>query len=153
VRAALWIVVAGLAAGGCGGEERTTAAEEPTKTPTPTPTPTETANPAPVERARSVDDCLKLWNADALAPENYQVSANEFVAELARKGRTPVLVDYQRPDCFVVVPIGPRRIAWFTAGNGRSPYSVPQRRNLEAGERVPYNARAMRDGRIRPARR
>jgi hypothetical protein len=29
---------------------------------------------------------------------------------------------------------------------------VPQRRNLEAGERVSYNARALRDGRIMPAR-
>jgi hypothetical protein len=149
VREALSILVAGMVAAGCGGEERTTAGAE-TKTPTPTPTPTETAKPAPVERARSVDDCLKLWNADALEPGNYQVSANEFVAELAQKGRTPVLVDYQKPDCFVVAPIGPRRIAWFTAAGGRPPFSVPQRRNLKAGERVPYNGRALKDGRIEP---
>lgn len=148
MRAPVAIAVAGLVAGGCGGEERPTAEEEPTKTATPTPT--KTAKPAPVERARSVADCLKLWNADALDPGNYQVSANEFVAELAQKGRTPVAVDYQKPHCFVVVPIGPRRIAWFTAANGRSPFSVPQRRNLKAGERVPYNARALKDGTIRP---
>jgi hypothetical protein len=150
VRAALWIVIAGLVIASCGDDEPTTAVAEPTTTPTPTPTPTETAQPAPVERARSVEDCLKLWNADALEPGNYQVSANEFVAELAQKGRTPVAVDYQKPHCFVVVPIGSRRIAWFTAANGRSPFSVPQRRNLKSGERVPYNARARKDGTIAP---
>jgi hypothetical protein len=145
VRRLLWIpVVAALA--GCGGND---AAAPAAKT-TPEPTPTETASPAPVERARSADDCLKLWNADTLAAENYQVSAKEFIAELARNGRTPVLVDYQRRTCYVVAPIGPRRIAWFTAANGRAPYSVPQRRNLKPGERVPYNARALRDGRIAP---
>jgi hypothetical protein len=146
VRVAPGIAVALLLLTGCGSEEGDVpAAEEPAKTPTATPT--ETPEPAP-ERARSVRGCAELWNADALAPANYQVSANEFVAELAQKGRTPVLVDYQRPDCFVVVPIGARRIAWFTAANGRAPFSVPQRRNLKAGERVPYNARALRDGRI-----
>jgi hypothetical protein len=148
VRATVAIAAAGLVAAGCGGEDRTTVEAQPTTTATPTPT--ETAKPAPVERARSVDDCLKLWNADALDPANYQVSANEFVAELAKKRRTPVAVDYQKPHCFVVVPVGPRRIAWFTAANGRSPFSVPQRRNLESGERVPYNARARQDGTIAP---
>jgi hypothetical protein len=146
VRATVAIAVAGLVAAGCGGEDRSTTEAEPTETATPTPT--ETAKAAPVERARSVDDCLKLWNADALDPGNYQVSANEFVAELARKGRTPVLVDFQRPHCYVVAPIGARRIAWFTAADGRAPYSVPERRNLEPGEKVPYNARALDDGRI-----
>jgi hypothetical protein len=138
-------VVAALATG-CGED----AEEAPAAKTTPESTPTETASPAPAERARSADDCLKLWNADTLAAENYQVSAKEFIAELARNGRTPVLVDYQRRTCYVVAPIGPRRIAWFTAANGRAPYSVPQRRNLEPGERVPYNARALRDGRIAP---
>ena len=140
-------MVAALAAG-CGDD----AEEAPAAKTTPEPTPTETPKPAPVERARSADACLKLWNADTLAAENYQVSAKQFVAELARKDRTPVLVEYQRRDCYVVAPIGPRRIAWFTAANGRAPYSVPQRRDLKPGERVPYNARALRDGRIAPAR-
>ncbi len=148
MRATVAIAAAALVAGGCGGDDRPTADAEPTKTATPTPTKTPEA--APVERARSANDCLKLWNADALDPENYQVSANEFVAELAKKGRTPVAVDYQKPHCFVVVPVGPRRIAWFTAANGRPPFSVPQRRNLKAGERVPYNARARKDGTVAP---
>jgi hypothetical protein len=149
VRAALWIAVAGIAVAGCGAEERETASAG---TATATASPTETPDPAPVERARSADDCLKLWNADTLPADNYQVSAKEFVAELARNGRTPVLVDYQRRDCYVVAPIGSRRIAWFTAADGRAPYSIPQRRSLKAGERVPYNARALRDGRIVPRR-
>jgi hypothetical protein len=149
VRVAVWIAVVGLAVAGCGEEERERASAE---APAATATPTKTPDPAPVERARSADDCLKLWNADTLAAENYQVSAKEFIAELARKGRTPVLVEYQRRSCYVVAPIGPRRIAWFTAAGGHAPYSVPQRRNLERGERVPYNARALRDGRIAPGR-
>jgi len=132
---------------GCGGDDAT---EAPASRATPEPTATATAPAAPPERARSVDDCLKLWNADEAIGSTYQVSHTEFVAELARKGRTPVLVDYQRPHCYVVAPVGPRRIAWFTAARGRAPYSVPQRRNLEPGERVPYNARALRDGRIVP---
>jgi hypothetical protein len=142
VRATLWIVVAGLALGGCGDDEQPTAAAEPTKTATATPT--ETPEPPP-KRARSVRGCAELWNADALAPENYQVSANEFVAELAP---VRVHVAYQRPDCFVVAPIGNRRIAIFSAASGRRPFSVPERRRLKPGERVPFNARARRDGTV-----
>jgi hypothetical protein len=40
--------------------------------------------------------------------------------------------------------------ALVAAANGRRPYSSPQRRNLKAGERVPYNARARKDGTIAP---
>ena len=148
MRATVAIAVAALVAAGCGGDDGPTADTEPAKTATPTPTKTPKA--APVERARSANDCLKLWNAEALDPANYQVSSNEYIAELAKTGRTRVAVDYQKPHCFVVVPIGRRRIAWFTAENGRSPFSVPQRRNLKAGERVPYNARARKDGTIAP---
>jgi hypothetical protein len=36
-------------------------------------------------------------------------------AELAEKGRTPVLVDYERPHCYVVAPIGPDRGALTTS--------------------------------------
>jgi hypothetical protein len=144
VRAALWILAAALILTGCGGDDPTTAAAEPTRTPTPTPTATETPDPAP-KRAKSVRGCAELWNADAIDPDNFQVSANEFVAELAP---VRVHVAYQRPHCFVVAPIGARRIAFFSAANGRRPYSVPQRRNLEPGERVPYNARALEDGTV-----
>jgi hypothetical protein len=146
VRTALWIVVAALAVAGCGGDEESPASADatPDATATPTPTPTETPERAP-KRARSVRGCAELWNADAIAPENYQVSANEFVAELAP---VRVHVAYQPPDCFVVAPIGNRRIAIFAAANGRRPYSVPDRRRLKPGERVPYNARGRGDGTV-----
>jgi hypothetical protein len=138
VRAACSIVVAGLALTACGGEEReTTAAER-------TPTATKTPEPAPA-RARSVRGCAELWIADAIDPGNFQVSANEFVAELAP---VRVHVAYQRPDCFVVAPIGDRRIAILAAPDGRRPFTIPDRRRLRPDERVPYNARARRDGTV-----
>jgi hypothetical protein len=139
VRRLLWIPVALLLVVGCGGDEPAPAAQE-------TPEPTATAPPA--ERAESVRDCLKLWNADEAIGSTHQVSHTEFVAELARNGRTPVQVAYQREHCFVTAPVGPRRIAWFVAARGRAPFSVPERRNLKSGERVVYNGRALRDGRI-----
>ena len=93
-------------------------------------------------------DCVKLWNADEAIGSTHQVSHTEFVAELARNGRTPVQVAYQRTHCFVTAPIGPRRIAWFVAERGYAPFSVPERRSLRPGERVVYNGRALRDGKI-----
>ena len=143
MRRLVWIpVVAALV--GCGGEDTETPAARATAEPTPT----ETAAAAPAERARSVRDCLKLWNADESIGSTHQVSHTEFVAELARNGRTPVQVAYQRRHCFVTAPIGPRRIAWFVAEGGYAPFSVPKRRRLQADERVVYNGRALRDGRI-----
>ena len=136
------VVLAVLAAAGCGGEEERAAAPAGTATPEATPTPT--PEPAP-KRARSVRECAELWNADALAPESYQVSANQFVAELAP---VRVHVAHQRGHCFVVAPIGNRRVAISTAARGRRPFSTPDRRRLRPGERVPYNARADRDGRV-----
>lgn len=56
---------------------------------------------------------------------NYEVTASDFVAELARKRRTPVQVTYQPPNRFVIAPIGARRIAIFSARDGRGPYSIP----------------------------
>jgi hypothetical protein len=47
-----------------------------------------------------------------------------------------------------VAPIGDRRIAIFTAADGHGPSSIPERRRLKAGERVSYDARAARDGRV-----
>jgi hypothetical protein len=95
-----------------------------------------------------VRECLALWNADEAIGSTYQVSHTEFLAELATKGRTPVRVEYDRPHCYVIAPVGPRRIAWFAAVRGRAPYTNPERRNLKPGERVGYNGRARRDGRI-----
>jgi hypothetical protein len=142
------VAMAVLAAMGCSGDDERAASPAITKTPEATrpatATPTSTPEPAP-ERARSVRECATLWNADALTPESYQVSANEFVAELAP---VRVHVAYQRGHCFVVAPIGNRGIAISTAANGRRPFSNPDRRRLKPGERVPYNARADRDGRV-----
>jgi hypothetical protein len=141
------VVIAVLAATGCGGEDESAAepagaTPEATRTATPTPTPTAAAAPT---RARSVRECARLWNADALEPESYQVSANQFVAELAP---VRVHVAFQRKSCFVVAPIGDRRIAISVAAGGRRPFSNPDRRRLQPGERVPYNARANREGRV-----
>jgi hypothetical protein len=138
------VVMAVLATAGCGGDEERAAVDAETPEATRTATPTPTPEPAP-KRARSVRQCAELWNADALEPENYQVSANQFVAELAP---VRVHVAYQRGNCFVVAPIGNRRIAISVAADGRRPFSNPDRRRLEPGERVPYNARADRDGRV-----
>jgi hypothetical protein len=145
MRRLLWIALA-VAMASCGGDSEE---EAPAARSTPEPTPTPTATQAPPERARSVRDCLKLWNADEAIGSTHQVSHTEFVAELARKGRTPVRVSYERRHCYVTARIGERRIAWFVAQRGYAPFSTPERRNLEASEYVPWNGRALRDGRIR----
>lgn len=141
-------IAALLAAGfiaGCGTTDRaaTPAPTKPARS-TPAPTTTPTAEGAPA-RARSVSACAKLWNADAIDPDNFQVSANEFIAELAP---VRVHVAYQHGNCFVVAPIGNRRIAISTAVDGRRPFTNPDRRHLKSGERVPYNAQADREGRV-----
>jgi hypothetical protein len=147
VRLALWILVAGaVAIAGCGDEPAATAKPEPTATPKPRATATPTAEP--VRRATSTRACLALWNADEAIGSSYQVSHTDFLADLARAGRTPVRVSYERRTCYVTAKVGPRRIAWFAAANGRAPYTNPKRRNLEPNEYVPYNGRALRDGRI-----
>jgi hypothetical protein len=143
-RAIVPMAVLILSVAGCGSTERAAVPAATTTaraTPTPTPTPTETSP----EVAGSVGECAQLWNADALEPENTQVSANEFVAELAP---VRVRVAYRRGDCFVVAPIGERRIAIFTAIEGHRPFTNPERRELKSDERVSYNARAARDGRV-----
>jgi hypothetical protein len=141
-----WIaVIAALTvvAVGCGGEEEPAAAPSPTATETPTATPTSTAAPE-LAQARSTKQCAQLWNEDAL-DDSFQVTANEFVAELAP---VDVYVTYEKGHCYVVAPIGGRRIATFTAAEGRRPFTVPTRRRLKSGERFSYNARADRTGRL-----
>ena len=135
--AALLIV---LSVAGC-GEEREPQADAPGATST-------TTAEVPARPARSIRACLRLWNAEVLPRENSQITAPDFVAELARERRTRVQVVFQRPDCFVVAPIGGRRIAYFAAAGGRAPYSTPERRTLGASEFVPYNAVAKRDGSV-----
>ena len=139
------VVVALIAATGCGGDdEQPSRAETEEATRSTTSGSTATAEPGP-KKARSVRQCAKLWNADALPPESYQVTANEFVARVAP---VRVRVAYHRGDCFVVWPIGRRRIAVSAAAGGRRPFSNPDQRRLKPGERVPYNGRADREGRV-----
>ena len=143
------LVAAALTFAGCGaGETGAPVEAKATATPRTTATPTPTTTPEPPNPARSVRECLTLWNADEAIGSTHQVSHTDFVAELARKGRTPVRVSYERRNCYVTVPVGPRRIAWFAAWRGRAPYTVPTRRNLNPREYVPYNGHALRDGRI-----
>ena len=144
VRAGL-VVMAMLALAGCGGGDERAESRDTTGT-TPTTTSARTSPPdPPPKRARSVRECAELWNADALSPSSYQVTANEFVAKLA-----PIRVHvlYQRGDCLVVWPLEGRRIEYSVAPDGRRPFGNPERRALERAERVPYNGRADREGRV-----
>ncbi|MDA0179364.1 hypothetical protein OJ997_03565 [Solirubrobacter phytolaccae] len=141
-------VLSALTLAACGGEEQAAA---PTSTPTPTRTSTPTATPSPtptakpaLSRARSLKQCVQLWNEDAL-DDSFQVTANEFVADLAP---IDVYVSYERGDCFVVMPIGGKRIAVLWAEDGRRPFHNPDRRRLKRGERFTENARADDTGRI-----
>ena len=141
------LVMAAPALAGCGGDERGAAndtAGTSTRTQATTSAPTTPPEPPP-ERARSARTCAELWNADALPIENSQVSANEFVAKVAP---VRVHVMFQRGDCFVVWPIGDGRIEYSSAPDGRRPFTNPDQRRLKSGERVPYNARADREGRV-----
>lgn len=137
--------MAALVLAGCGDEAE--RAGDATKTATATatpPVPRSTPDPPP-SRARSARSCTELWNADALPPGSFQVSADEF---LARVAPVRVRVTFERGDCFVVWPIGGRRIAYAVAADGRRPFGNPDQRRLESGERVPYNGRADREGRV-----
>ena len=141
-------VVLTLGLSGCGGDEETPARGDGAGSPTTTASPDST--PPPPEAARSVKTCVDLWNADEAIGSTHQVSHTQFVAELAQEARrVPIQVIYKQGDCVVTAPIGNRRIAWFVAMNGRAPFTVPQRDDLRRGERIPYNAVARRDGRIR----
>jgi hypothetical protein len=133
---------------GCGGEAEQAAAPTSTSTPSPTANATPTATPSAspeLAQARSKQECVQLWNEDAL-DDSFQVTANEFVADLAP---VDVYVSYEGSHCYVVMPIGKRRIAFFTAVDGRRPFSVPKREPLKQGERFRSNARADKTGRIK----
>ena len=139
------VVVALIAATGCGADnEQPRRAETGEATRSTTSASTATADPGPT-KARSVRQCAELWNAAALPPESYQVTANEFVA---KEAPVRVHVAYHRGHCFVVWPIGRRRIAVSAAAGGRRPFGNPDQRQLEPGERVPYNGRADREGHV-----
>ncbi|MDA0174306.1 hypothetical protein OJ998_34725 [Solirubrobacter taibaiensis] len=145
LRIATMLGLATIALVGCGEQEQR-AATRPiataTATPSATPTATPTAKPV-LTRAASTRQCARLWNEDALPLDNPQVSANEFVAELAP---IRVLVTFDEGNCYVVMPIGKRRIATFVAVDGRRAFYNPTRRNLKRGERLQPNARADREG-------
>jgi hypothetical protein len=76
-------VLAFTASGGGDDGRAATRTDAAAPKTTPTPTATATATATPTAHARSVRECAQLWNADALPPENYQVKANDFVAEVA----------------------------------------------------------------------
>jgi hypothetical protein len=143
------LLILALVVAGCGGETEERAAAPATATPTPSPTatatPTPTATPKPeLARARSLKQCARLWNEDAL-DDTFQVTANEFVADLAP---LRVALIYDKGNCYVVMPIGGGRIGTMVAVDGRRPFHNPTRRKLKSTERVPYNARADKTGRI-----
>jgi hypothetical protein len=104
----LWIRIAGaLIVAGCGSGDPEAAADPPPSA-TSTPTATATATPKPPEFARTTRQCLKLWNADEAIGSTYQVSHTDFMA--AKAHRTAVFVVFEKHNCYVEVPVGPRRI-------------------------------------------
>jgi hypothetical protein len=141
---------AALSLAACGGGSEPQA--EPVKTAaaaaTQTPAATATATPEQVTHARTAQACTKLWNSQVLPLSNTQVTAPDFVAELAKKHATPVRVVYQKRFCWVIARISDRRIAIFTAANGTGSYTIPDRQSLKAGQHVDYNARGAQDGRV-----
>jgi hypothetical protein len=147
----LVIALAAAAAGGCGGgEEDEATAPTAAQTAEPTATRTPVAAPVPEVKARSVEACIVLWNTDVLRGSTHQVSASDFVEDLHRAGRRRVAVDYQKPDCWVLVPIGSRQLSAFVARGGEGLYNNPQRIKLRPGQGVRINARTQADGRIAP---
>ena len=95
-----------------------------------------------------MEACIALWNADDLRGSTHQVSASDFVEDLHRAGRRRVAVDYQKPDCWVLVPIGSRQLSAFVARAGKGGYTNPRRIKLRPGQYVRINARTRADGRI-----
>jgi hypothetical protein len=141
--------MATAAVAGCGGDDEPASApqREATATPTATPTPTRTPEPKPT-RARSLGDCVDIWNSDVEAGKTSQVTAADYVADNAKEGRTKVRVQLRQGRCLVVIPIGGRRVAVFVKVPDRDLYTVPERQTLPQGARVAYNARGRRDGSI-----
>jgi hypothetical protein len=77
--------------------------------------------------------------------------ATDFIEDLHRDGRRQVAVDYQKPDCWVLVPLGARRLSAFVAPGGKGNYHNPERIKLGPGEGVTINASTRPDGRIAAA--
>jgi len=138
-----------MAATGCGGGEEEAAAPEETPTPTPSATATRTPDARePPQKARSVKDCVEIWNRDEVAGSTSQVSATDFLADLATERRTPVQVAFKRRGCIVTAPIGGGRVATFVTVPNHAFYDLPERQRIPEGARLPTNARATEDGRI-----
>ena len=147
---ALLAATSSLALAGCGGDDDRPAAQAtPERTATATATPTETATPERgPSRARSLQDCVAIWNSDVEAGEGYQVSHTDYVADNVSEGRRKVSVQLRRRQCLVVLPIGGRRVAVMVKVPDRDFYDLPERQTLPGGARVAYNARGYEDGSI-----
>jgi hypothetical protein len=145
---ALLAATVSLAFGSCGGdEERPAARVTPERTATPTPSETPTPPPKPT-RARSVQDCVDIWNASVEAGEGFQVTHTDYVADNVEAGRTKVRVAHRQAQCVVVLPIGGRRVAIMTKVPDRDYYDLPRRQRLPTGTAVEYNAIGRDDGSI-----
>jgi hypothetical protein len=89
---ALLAATSSLALAACGGDDdRPAAKSTPERTATATPTKTATPKPAPT-RARSVQDCVDIWNASVEAGEGFQVAHTDYVADNVKEGRADVRV-------------------------------------------------------------
>ena len=145
---ALLAATASLAFAACGGDdERPTAKATPERTATASAT--ETSEPAPKPtRARSLRDCVKIWNASVEGGKGFQVAHTDYVADNVKAGRTKVRVQLRGGRCLVVIPLGGRRVGVMVRVPDRDFYDLPDRQTLPSGARVAYNAVGRRNGSI-----
>jgi len=148
---ALLAATSSLAFAACGGDDDRPAAQAtPERTATATATPTETATPKPAPtRARSVRDCVDIWNASVEAGEGFQVAHTDYVADNVKEGRAGVRVQLRGGRCLVVIPLGGSRVGVMVRVPDRDFYDLPDRQTLPRGARVAYNAVGREDGSIR----
>ena len=143
------LVAATAALAGCGGGDERAAEPERTTTPTPTQTATPDKTPASKPtRARTVRDCVEIWNASVEAGEGFQVAHTDYVADNVKAGRTDVRVQLRGGRCLVVIPLGGRRVGVMVRVPDRAFYDLPDRQTLPSGARVAYNAVGRDDGSI-----